>query len=149
MSHQWEFAQIEGNLQLLQLLTLNDPGINIELTDEDFGGLQIDKNEDIWVSLKDLRQCSQCGAFMVSDHGGDYIAVLGEIDFYKCKELAAQAHRQQMHGAFVEFMTLIQAKCNATEQQILELLEDCPLLDNDELSVRDAAQEAIALLTDQ
>lgn len=84
MRHQWEFAQIEGNLQQLQLLTLNDPGITIELTDEDFGGLQIN---DAWVSLTDLRQCSQCNTLMVSDHGGDYMAVLGGADFVECKPL--------------------------------------------------------------
>lgn len=58
MRHQWKFAQIEGNLQQLQLLTLDDPDINIELT-------------------------------MVSDYGGDYMAVLvlGRADFYECTPL--------------------------------------------------------------
>lgn len=86
MHHQWEFANIEENLKQLESLTANDPDIDIDLTPEDFGGLRIDKNEDIWISLKDLRQCAQCNAFMVSDHGGDYMAVLvlEGTDFYEC-----------------------------------------------------------------
>lgn len=60
-----------------------------------------------------------------------------------------QAHRQQAHSQYTEFVSLVQASCNVTEQHILELLEDCPLLDNDELGVEDAAQEAVEILIGQ
>lgn len=84
MRHHWKSANIEENLKQLELLTADNPNIEIDPTPEDFGGFRIDENEEDWVSLKDLRQCSQCGAFMVSDHGGDYIAILGDVDFYEC-----------------------------------------------------------------
>lgn len=85
MRHYWKKANIEENLQQLESLTANDSDIEIDPTPEDFGGLRIDENEDDWVSLKDLLQCTRCNAFMVSDHGGDYMAILGVVDFYECK----------------------------------------------------------------
>lgn len=60
-----------------------------------------------------------------------------------------QAHRQQAQNQYTEFISLVQASCDVTEQHILELLEDCPLLDNNELGVEDAAQEAIEILINQ
>ncbi len=62
-----------------------------------------------------------------------------------------QAKRQQAYNrsAYDKFLILVQAECSScTESQILALLEDCPLLDNDELCEETAAEEAVSILRD-
>ncbi len=62
--------------------------------------------------------------------------------------IGPQARRQQTYKRYNRFLSLVQAECSYTEDQILVLLDDCPLLDDDELCEETAAEEAILILND-
>ena len=73
--HQWR--RVESYPEALQeAAALLGDRQDLEVCEDGFL-LLVEESSDAWVFVAPERRCADCGAYLLSDQGGDYTAIVG------------------------------------------------------------------------